>query len=143
MEERFFIGGESKGGYGSRSSEGPVPARRSRRLISDTEFRNVQKMGKSRVDGLLVLRFRPNQEEFPRWGILVSRRVGGAVVRNKVKRKIRELVFPLSDLGGWDLVVVARPAAAAASFQALARSVGSLIRQAGLNSAQDLQRGVR
>ena len=88
MEERFFIGGESKGGYGSRSSEGPVPARRSRRLISDTEFRNVQKMGKSRVDGLLVLRFRPNQEEFPRWGILVSRRVGGAVVRNKVKRSI-------------------------------------------------------
>lgn len=63
----------------------------------------------------------------PRLGVTVSRRVGGAVVRNRVKRRLREwfrthqALIPL----GKDLVVIARPAAAMATVCELARELAT------------------
>jgi ribonuclease P protein component len=68
-----------------------------------------------------------------RIGITVSRKVGGAVLRNRVKRWIRECFrrrrgdFP----GGLDLVVVARPPAAAASHAVVCTELASLARRLG------------
>jgi ribonuclease P protein component len=68
-----------------------------------------------------------------RMGITVSRKVGGAVVRNRVKRWIRECYrrrhpeFPCAV----DVVVVARPAAAAAGHAGICRELATLARRLG------------
>lgn len=69
----------------------------------------------------LVLHAAPNGLDHPRLGLSVSRRVGGAVVRNRVRRRIREAYrthrgwFP----PGMDVVVSARPSAAEATWEEL------------------------
>jgi len=66
-----------------------------------------------------------------RWGVTVSRKVGGAVVRNKVKRWVRESCRRMQgDLpGGVDLVVVARPSAARAGYGPTAAELANLARR--------------
>ena len=66
----------------------------------------------------------PNSLDRHRLGIVASRRIGGAVVRNRVKRRLRELFRQLepnaiSTAGGLDLVVIARREAADAPFRLL------------------------
>jgi ribonuclease P protein component len=61
-----------------------------------------------------------NDRPGPRFGLAVSRKVGNAVVRNRVKRWIREVLrVDGRGLGGHDVVVIARPAAADAGLDAL------------------------
>ena len=67
-----------------------------------------------------------------RFAFAVSRGVGNAVIRNKVKRRLREAVRSLSVVAGWDVVVSARPAAAGASFAELWAEVEAQLRRAGL-----------
>jgi len=67
----------------------------------------------------------------PRLGVTVSRKVGGAVTRNLVKRWVRESYRRLSDLAprGTDVVVVARPAAATRGYAATKEELGELLRK--------------
>lgn len=91
-------------------------ARRSKRgrLSRSAEFDRVFRQGRSIANRVLVLYAFPRSEEGePRLGVSVSRRVGGAVERNHVKRLLRE-AFQLEGGGlpdGVDVVVVARPEA--------------------------------
>jgi ribonuclease P protein component len=66
---------------------------------------------------VLLVSERPQQTASPRLGITASRKVGNAVMRNRVKRRIREWFRRdgQSVLAGLDLVVIARPVAAALS----------------------------
>jgi ribonuclease P protein component len=120
----------------SESAAGPASAlRKARRLRSDLEFQRVRRLGQSYAHPLLVLWVAPSVEgDATRVGITVGRRVGGAVVRNRVRRRIREAVrlryhaLP----AGWDLVFVAREESAEAGGQDLVRAVASLLRRSGL-----------
>lgn len=93
-------------------------ARRAKRgrLSRSAEFDRVFRQGRSRSNRVLVLYAFPRSEEgSPRLGVSVSRRVGGAVARNHVKRLLRE-AFELEAErlpAGQDVVVVARPEARA------------------------------
>ncbi len=72
----------------------------------------------------------PNAIDAPRLGITVSRKVGGAVVRNRVKRRVREIYRRWSErarLPALDLVVAARPAAATAEFGVLKSEIERLL----------------
>lgn len=66
---------------------------------------------------------------FVRLGLTVSRRVGNAVVRNRVKRRVREWFrHRRENLGdGVDLVVIARPEAAGLSYHEMARDLDALV----------------
>ena len=70
----------------------------------------------------------------PKLGLITSRRVGGAVQRNLVRRRLREAVRrDLPSVGfGWWMVIVARRAAASADFEALTREWRELAARAGV-----------
>jgi ribonuclease P protein component len=85
------------------------------RLSRSAEFERVYRQGRSTGNRHLVLYAFPNAAcERPRLGLSVSRKVGGAVVRNKVKRTLRTAFADVepSLRGGQDIVLVARPSAA-------------------------------
>jgi ribonuclease P protein component len=117
-------------------------ARSPGRLSRSSEFERVYRQGRSTANRHLVLyTFANPSTARPRLGLSVSRKVGGAVERNHVKRLLRE-AFAALEPGldsGQDVVVVARPAAAElASRAGLAGVQGSLtelIAKAGLSHA--------
>ena len=86
------------------------------------------------ADGYLVLYARKNRSNSNLVGITVSKKLGKAHVRNRVRRRIRE-VYRLNEeqfQPGWDIVVVARSKAVDAEFSRLTKSYLSLARKAGI-----------
>ena len=86
------------------------------------------------ADGYLVLYARKNRTDTNRVGITVSKKLGKAHVRNRTRRRIRE-VYRLNEdkfLPGWDIVVVARTRAVDAEFSKLTKSYLALAKKAGL-----------
>ena len=83
---------------------------------------------------LVLFAARSDDSANTRIGITVSRGVGGAVVRNRVRRRVREAVRLRYDrlARGWDLVFVARAASAETGGGELARAVEALLRRADL-----------
>ena len=89
--------------------------RRRRRLSRSAEFERVYRQGRSKANRCLVLYAFPREEgsddDGPRLGLSVSRRVGGAVDRTRVKRVLREAFWQEAERlpDDSDYVVVARP----------------------------------
>lgn len=95
--------------------------RRGTRLTDSPEFERVYKQGKAYRGKLFSVHVFPGESGGPRLGLSVSKKVGNAVVRNSVKRRLREIFrseFP-EIREEWDFVISARPAAAGASYQEL------------------------
>ena len=101
-------------------------------ITKPREYALVYEKGNSWVCELVVMRALPNELTIPRYGISVSKRIGNAVVRNKVKRRLREIlrVAPLKP--GWDIVFIARPAVASADYASLKRATEGLLTRAHL-----------
>ncbi|MEG0780244.1 MAG: ribonuclease P protein component [Oscillospiraceae bacterium] len=87
-------------------------------LKKNYEFRRMYKKSASAVGAELVLYCRRNHLGHNRLGITVSTKLGHAVVRNRVRRRLREIVRLNSDkiTQGWDLVLVARGRAVRAEY---------------------------
>jgi len=104
---------------------GPNSFPKNLRLLRRSEFRGVYEGGQRRSAPLCTLFFRSNGRSRSRLGITVPVSVGNAVVRNRVKRRVRE-VFRLNRgtiPGGWDIVVNPRRIATTAPFATLAREL--------------------
>ena len=92
------------------------------------------------ADGYLVLYARKNRLDQNRVGITVSKKLGKAHIRNRVRRRFRE-VYRLNEdkfLPGWDIVVVARSKAVEAPFEKLTKSYLSLAKKAGILRSESL-----
>jgi ribonuclease P protein component len=106
--------------------------RKQLRLRRRKDFDIVFQEGQVLANQLLVLRSVTNQLPHNRYGFVTSKRLGGAVVRNRVRRRLREIVRALAARPGWDVVISARARAAGADFQQLRKAVASLFVRAGI-----------
>ncbi len=93
-------------------------------LKQNSDFRRLYAKGKTSANRYLVLYCRRNGRGVNRMGYTVSSKLGGAVVRNRVRRRLREIArLNMPGLkSGWDIVVVARTRAVAASYAELDRA---------------------
>jgi ribonuclease P protein component len=103
-------------------------------LTRPADFTALQRDGTSRASALVSIRARRTDLPVARFGISTSKRIGGAVVRNRVRRRIREILR--ADAArlrpGWDVLIVARPPSALADHGALASSVDGLLVRSGV-----------
>ena len=73
-----------------------------------------------------------NQQTWTRYAYAIPKRVGKAVVRNKIRRRLREVLRSLSLLEGYDIVISVRPEAARSTFQDLRKELTLLIERSRL-----------
>ncbi len=110
--------------------------RRDRRLRRRGDFAAAYRSGKVEGSRLLVVRVRPNGQPKTRFGFVAGKVVGGAVVRNRVKRRLRAACEDLKIVEGLDIVVGARRPAAEADFASLRRSLVTLLDRAHALAAE-------
>jgi ribonuclease P protein component len=91
------------------------------RIVKSSDYRFLYNAGRRLDAGKFVLFGRPNELGYHRLGLTVSRKVGGAVVRNRIKRLFREIFrrFSADIPCHYDLVVNARRGCAKVSFAVL------------------------
>jgi ribonuclease P protein component len=77
----------------------------------------------------------PNDLDLSRYGFSVTKRVGKAVQRNRVKRLLREIMRKQSLRSGWDIVFIARSSAVESSYHELESTVTGLLNRARLLEA--------
>ena len=98
------------------------------------EFRRMYAKGKSGVSSCLVVYYRKNRLGHNRLGVTVSTKLGHAVVRNRVRRRLRE-IFRLNQSGlaqGYDMILVARTRAVGAEYRELERAFLNVCGKLGL-----------
>ncbi len=97
-------------------------------------FRRLYQRGKSAAGRYVVVYCRKNGLDYNRLGLTVGTKVGHAVVRNRIRRRIRE-AYRLSEqsyLRGYDIVVVARGRAADATYREIADCLWAMSQKLGL-----------
>ena len=107
-------------------------------LSKPEDFAALQGAGTVRSHPLLVVRIRWTGLEETRFGLSTGRKLGGAVVRNKVRRRLRETlrVMAPSFQPGWDVLIIARPTVIGADFQTVAGVLQNLLRRGGVLGGQ-------
>ena len=103
---------------------GEVSVKREYTIKENRDFRRMYAKGRSGVSPCLVVYCRPNRRDHNRLGVTVSAKLGHAVVRNRVRRRLRE-IYRLSQnrmKQGYDIVLVARTRAVTANYHELERA---------------------
>ena len=127
MVARSLRDAAKSAGNASRLSDRRFP--RAARLLRRAEFDAVYRDGRRRAGRHFAVFARPNGLAHSRSGISVKRALGGAVVRNRIRRRIREILrLHRTEIpAGWDMVVHPRSTVATAEFAALAAELLSLL----------------
>jgi ribonuclease P protein component len=103
-------------------------------LRHKADFDAIAHKGTAHSNRLLVLRSLRTGRADSRVGLSTPRTLGGAVQRNRVRRRLRELVRERHGEieAGWDLLLIARPEASLASHADLRAALGSLLERSGI-----------
>jgi len=107
-------------------------------LSRPQDFVTLQGSGTIRSHQLLLARFVRTDLETSRFGLATGRKLGGAVVRNRVRRRLREAlrVMAPSFQPGWDVLIIARPAIIEADHDALVGALRRVLRSGGVLGGQ-------
>jgi len=103
-------------------------------LARPADFAAIGAHGTSRSHPLMTARFHRTELEVTRFGLATGRNLGTAVARNRARRRIREAlrVMAPSFQPGWDVLIIARPAIAAADHRTLVAALTQLLRRGGV-----------
>jgi ribonuclease P protein component len=103
-------------------------------LSRPRDFATLQGTGAVRSHPLLVVRILRTDLEKTRFGLATGRKLGGAVIRNRLRRRLREALRALapSFQPGWDVLIIARPALVNATHEELTEAVARLLRRGGV-----------
>ena len=103
-------------------------------LRRKADFDAIGRHGTVHANRLLVLRSLQTGGPVTRIGLSTPRTLGGAVQRNRVRRRLRDLLRgqPEATGTGWDLLLIARPASGEASYAELREAVRSLLERSGI-----------
>lgn len=114
------------------SGKGGKKFPREARLLRRGEFDTVYRAGKRRSSSHFTVFFRANELPQSRFGVSIKKALGGAVMRNRIRRRVREMVrcnrqeIP----AGWDIVIHPKSAVAMAPFAALTEDLLRLLQSA-------------
>ncbi len=103
-------------------------------ITRPSDFAALQRDGTSRSSAFLSIRLRRTDLPVTRFGFATGKKLGGAVVRNRVRRRIRESLRALSAriAPGWDVLVIARAPIVEASQQEIAAAIAGLLARTGV-----------
>lgn len=102
------------------------------RLTESSRIGEIHRDGDSTANRLLVIRYLPNGLDRSRFCFVVSKRIGNAVTRNKVKRRLREALRSSSVKPGWDAVFIARNGVRQANYQEIKQAAHNLLSRTDL-----------
>lgn len=107
-------------------------------LKKNSDFRRLYSKGKSAVNPYLAVYCRKNRSDTNRLGYTVSTKLGHAVVRNRVRRRLREIyrLNAASLSSGWDIVVVARVRCVGAEYASIEAAFLDACRRLGLTAEE-------
>ena len=99
-----------------------------------TDFIHARQNGKVFTNTYMVLMVAHNHLDYSRFAVAAGRKVGNAVDRNRIKRRLRACVDEISSMvaQGWDLIFYARQPVLSADFTAIREAMETLTREAGL-----------
>ena len=98
------------------------------------DFARLAEGSVTRTHPLLVGRFARTDLDQTRFGLATGKRLGGAVVRNRVRRRIREALRVMAPAfqPGWDVLIIARPALVVADHDALVGALNRVLQAGGV-----------
>ena len=132
MQTAFSAGSGSEAPDGLRKA----PTRDSRlvMLSRPQEFSAIQARGTTRSSALVTVRLLRTDLEMTRFGLATSRGIGSAVVRNRVRRRLREALRALGTAfrPGWDVLIIARPAIVEADHATLVGALRRTLERGGV-----------
>ncbi|HIF71219.1 MAG TPA: ribonuclease P protein component [Dehalococcoidia bacterium] len=107
------------------------------RIRKPAEFRRVFAHGRRASNPLTNVVAAPNDLSYVRVGLSVSKRVGSAVTRNLVKRRIRNAFASMNITEGWDVVVTAKPQSSLVAYSELDEAIQKSIIRLGIEFTPD------
>ena len=103
-------------------------------LRSAKDFAALQRSRRADGDELISVRYRRTELSLTRFGFATSSKLGGAVARNRVRRRLRSIIGGMGPRleDGWDVLISVRPAGATASQGALGESIEAALQGVGI-----------
>jgi ribonuclease P protein component len=130
VDAKSLHNAEKKGATVSRESDAPqLRLPRACRLVRRSEYDAVYRQGRRRTSREFTAFLRPNALGLSRFGWSIKKALGSAVRRNRIRRRLREILrLHLQEIAqGWDIVIHPRSSVATADFLALTRELLKLL----------------